>query len=69
MLWLFVVSCLPESHDVRKTSVVLAVESEIDVRTLENTSDMLSRNHVINVLNVERTGAGKGDLHHHQNLE
>jgi hypothetical protein len=45
---------LPESHDFRKISVVLApVESANDVRTLGNTSDMLSRSHVINVLNVE----------------
>jgi hypothetical protein len=35
---------LPESHDDRKTSVVLAaVESADGVRTLENASDMLSR--------------------------
>jgi hypothetical protein len=53
MLWLLSL-CLPESHNVRKTSVVLApVKSANDVRTLKDTSDMLSRSHVINVLNVE----------------
>jgi hypothetical protein len=36
-----------------------AVESANEVRTLENASDMLSRSHVVNALNVERTEQGK----------
>ena len=55
MLWLLSLA-LPESHKVRKTSVVLApVESANDVRT----SDMLSRSHVINVLDVEGQSRGR----------